>query len=205
METPLSQVRPRAQVEEPQLIRIVRDEEDPCRDRLPIDPHAKWARMSGRAKQRANSRQRDAPATVRLAAVDERGVGTERDVVQEEPFARAANVDPPLVAAESRERSQWIRTVKPEVTRKVVPRPERDTDKRQLAFDRDLRDRRQRPVAAGDAEGVGAGVRSHEGRRIVALAEDVHFDSSLARCGRELVHGWSSLSRAWVDQEKARQ
>jgi hypothetical protein len=87
----------------------------------------------------------------------------------------------------------------------VVPRPERDTDKRQLALDRDLRDRRQRPVAAGDAEGVDAGPRSHEGRRIVAFAEDVHIDSSLARRGRELVHCWSALPRARVDQEKARQ
>jgi len=105
IETPLGQVRPGAQVEEPQLIRIVRDEDDACRDRLPVDPQPEWARMSGRAKQGAKSREGVAPATVGLAAVDERGVGAERDVVQEEPFARPADVDPPLVAAESRERS----------------------------------------------------------------------------------------------------
>src|SRR5207247_9726947 len=77
METPLGQVRPGTQVEEPQLIRIVRDEHDACRDRLPIDPQLEWVRVGGRPKQRANSRQRVAPATVRLPAVDERGVGAE--------------------------------------------------------------------------------------------------------------------------------
>jgi len=86
----------------------------------------------------------------------------------------------------------------------VVPRPERDTDKRKLALDRDLRDRRQRPVAARDAESVGAGL-ARELPGIVALAEAVHFDSSLARRGRELVHAGSPLPRARVDQEKARQ
>ena len=128
METPLGQVRPGAQVKEPQLIRIVRDEDDACRDRFPIDPQPERPPMGGRAKQRANSRQRLASATVRLAAVDERGVGAERDVVQEKPFADPADVDPPFLAAEGRERRQRIRTVKPEVAREVVPCPERDTD-----------------------------------------------------------------------------
>jgi hypothetical protein len=77
METPLGQVRPGAQVEEPQLVGIVRDEDDACRDRLAIDPQPEWMRVGWRLKQRANSRQRVAPATVRLAAVDERGVGAE--------------------------------------------------------------------------------------------------------------------------------
>ena len=176
METPLGQVRPGAQVEEPQLIRIVRDEDDACRDRFPIDLQPEWPRMGGRAKQRANSRQRVASATVRLAAVDERGVGAERDVVQEKPFADPADVDPPFLAAEGRERRQRIRTVKPEVARKVVPCPERDTDKLQLALDRDLRDRRQRPVAPCDAEGIRAGF-ARELPGIVALAEDPYLDS----------------------------
>ena len=141
---------------------------------------------------------------MRLAAVDERGVGAERDVVQEKPFADPADVDPPFLAAEGRERRQRIRTVKPEVARKVVPCPERDTDKLQLALDRDLRDRRERPVAPRDAEGIRAGF-ARELSGIVALAEDPHLDSSLARRGRELVHAGSPLPRARVDQEKARQ
>jgi hypothetical protein len=86
----------------------------------------------------------------------------------------------------------------------VIPCPERDTDKRQLALDRDLRNRRQRPIAARDAEGVGVGF-ARELPGIVALAEDVNLDFLLARRGPELVHGWSPLPRARVDQEKARQ
>ena len=86
----------------------------------------------------------------------------------------------------------------------MVPRPERDTHKLQLALDRDLRDRRQLPVVPRDAEGIRAGF-ARELPGIVALAEDVYFDSSLARRGCELVHGRSPLPRARVNQEKARQ
>ena len=86
--------------------------------------------------------------------MDERGVGTKGDVVQEQPFARSTDVDPPLVAAERRERGDRVGAVEAEVAREVVPCPERDADERQIALDPDLGDSRQRPVAARDAEDV---------------------------------------------------
>src|SRR5437016_5787147 len=100
METPLVQVRPRAQLEELQFIRVVRDEDDARREGLPIHAEPERPRVSRHAKQRAESRQRLAAATVRLAAMDEGGVGAEGHVVQKQAFVRPADVDSPLVAAE---------------------------------------------------------------------------------------------------------
>jgi hypothetical protein len=142
---------------------------------------------------------------VGLAAVDEGGVGAEGDVVEKQLFSHPADVDPPLVAAEGRQRCQRIRAVEAEVAGKVIPSPERNTNKWQFSLDCDLRDRRQRAVASRDPEGPGAGARSHEGRGIVVLTEDARLDSSLTRSRGKLVSVRSPAPRAWVDQEKARQ
>jgi len=49
-------------------------------------------------KQRAKSGERLASATVSLATMDERGVGAEGDVVQKQPLARPADVNPAFIS-----------------------------------------------------------------------------------------------------------
>jgi hypothetical protein len=154
-------------------------------------------------KQRAEAGERLASATVTLAMMHERGVGAEGDVVQKQPLARPANVNPAFIATEGRERRERICAVEAEVAREMVPRPEGNTDERQLALDRDLSDRSERPVATRDADRVGEGARSHESRRMVAFSKHTRLDSSLVRRSGKLVGAGSATPRARVDQEKA--
>ena len=118
-------------------------------------------------------------------------------------LARPADVNPAFIASEGLERRERICAVEAEVAREMVPGPEGNTDKRQLALDRDLSDRSERPVATRDADRVGDGARSHEGRRIVAFSKHSRLDSSLVRRGGKLVGAGSATPRARVDQEKA--
>src|SRR5207302_8862743 len=86
------------------------------------------------------------------APVDELCVHAERDVVEEEPAARAADVDATFRSGEGAERRRGIVALDPKVAREVVAGPERDADERGLTFERRAGDRRQRAVPAGDPE-----------------------------------------------------
>ena len=92
-----------------------------------------------------------------LAPVDERRVDAERDVVQEAPLARAADVDAPLLALEAVERRERVVAVEAEVAGEVVARAEGDDDEGQVALDRDRGHARDRAVAARGAEHVRVG------------------------------------------------
>ena len=93
--------------------------------------------------------------------MDERRVGADRDVVQEQPLARPADVDPQFLAAEGLERRERIVAVETDIAREVVTRPEGNADEGQLALDCNLGNRRQRPVAAGNPDRVGVRVASN--------------------------------------------
>ena len=136
--------------------------------------------------------------------MDQRGVGAERDVVQKNAVAGQADIDPPLIAAEGCERTQRVRMIEPQVAGEVIASPERDTDKRQLALEGNLGDRRQLAVAARNAEHVGASFGCKRSR-IVALTEDAGLDFPRSRRGKQLIRARPALPRARVDQEEARQ
>jgi hypothetical protein len=57
-----------------------------------------------------------------LAPVDEPRVEPERDVVQEAPLPRPADVDAPFLALEAGERGEWVVAIEPEVAGEVVAR-----------------------------------------------------------------------------------
>ena len=93
--------------------------------------------------------------------MDEHRVQAERDVVQEQLVAGTGDVDAPLLAAEALECGERVVPVEPEVAGEVVARAERDADERDVLLERDLGDRRERAVAAGHPEHVGAGGPRH--------------------------------------------
>jgi hypothetical protein len=113
-----------------------------------------------------------------LAPVDEAGVDTQRDVVEEEPVAGACHVDSSFDAvAEGGQRPERVVAVEPEVAREVVPRPEGDADERHVLLDRDRGDGGERAVAAGHAEHVGPGAPG-ELLQIVPVLEEAHLDAA---------------------------
>jgi hypothetical protein len=117
--------------------------------------------------------------------VHELGVEPQRDVVEEQAAAHLADVDLPLTAGERLERGDRIVAVESEVAGEVVSRSEGDADEREVAVERDLRDRRERPVAPGDADRVRVG-ELRELRRLLARLKKSRLDSPAARFVREL-------------------
>ena len=116
-------------------------------------------------------------------------VDPERDVVEEETVARARHIDPPLDAvAEGGQGGDRVVAIEPEVAGEVVPRPVRDADERHVLLDCDLRDRGERAVAAGHAEGVGSGA-PRELLQIVSVLEQAHLDAAGGRRVAELRDG----------------
>jgi len=160
--------------------------------------------MANRSHESAQPCQRLATAPARLTSADERGVGPDRDVVQEQPLARPADIDPQFLAAEGLERRKRIVAVETDIAREVVTRPEGNADEGQLALECNLRNRRQRPVAAGNPDR--GGVRFASNRHDVVLpTQHVRVDPSGARCCSELVGAWTASPRARIDQEEAGQ
>src|SRR6266487_2309339 len=100
---------------------------------------------------------------MRLAAVDERGVGAEGNIVQKQPLACPPDVDSPFLAVEGLECPERVAAVEAEVACEVVARTERDTDERKVTVDCDLGDRRERTVAAGHADRLGFGIARKRG------------------------------------------
>jgi hypothetical protein len=155
--------------------------------RLPVDRHADAVPVPDDRLERAEPRERvPAPAVV-LAPVDEVRVDPERDVVEEEPAAHAADVDAPHDAVDERVESACrVVAVEPEVAREVVPRPERHADERQPALDRDVCNDRERPVAARHAERLRVRA-ARDLLEVVLVAEDVCGDAARPRRRQQLL------------------
>ena len=143
-----------------------------CQVAVHLRPDARPA--ADAAPERTESGEQLAPAAVILAPVDERRVEPERDVVQEAPLARAADVDALLVALEGGERGQRVE-LEPEVAREMVPSPVRDDHERQVALDRDRGHARHRAVATGCAEHLRVGGARQLGE-VFSLAQDARLD-----------------------------
>jgi hypothetical protein len=138
---------------------------------------------------------------VTLAAVDEPCVQPERDVVEEETPAGAADVDPLLPSSEGGKGGERVVAVEADVAGEVVPRPVRDADERQVALERHLGDRRERAVAARDAKGLRWRL-PRELARVVAAPEDPHVDSPRVRIARELLRCRPRVARARVHEQQ---
>ena len=137
-----------------------------------------------------------------LAPVHEVRVGAERDVVQEDAVADAADVDPPLAPLECADRGRRVIQVESRVPRKVVARPEWDAHEGQVALDRHLRDGAERAVAAGHPECLRVGGR-RERRRIVLLAEDVGPDAPPFRLLEQRREALLRRARTRVHEQEA--
>ena len=137
-----------------------------------------------------------------LAPVHEPRVEAERDVVQEEPVADAADVDPSLLAVEGREDSDRIVAVEPDVPGEVIAGPERDADERNVLLDRHLGHRSQRAVSACHSEGLGACV-PRDLRKVFPLLEEMDLDGKPTRSVNQLVRARRARSRALVDDEES--
>jgi hypothetical protein len=138
---------------------------------------------------------------VALAFVHKERVEAERDVVEKEAFADSADVDRSLGSGEGVQRADWIVAVQPDVSREMVTGAERDADERQVPLERDLGDRGQGAVAAGDAECFRVGVPGELGG-IVAGPENTCFDPAAARFFCEFLRARASVARARIDEKK---
>ena len=112
------------------------------------------------------------PAPAVLAPVHEARVEAERDVVQEEPVFDPADVDPPLVAVEGRERADRVVAIEADVPGEVVAGPERDADERNVLLDRDVGDRGERAVPTRHPQHVSV-CAPRDLRQVVSLLEEV--------------------------------
>jgi hypothetical protein len=138
-----------------------------------------------------------------LPAVDERCIRTEGNVVQEQPLARAPDIDAPLLAPEGVEGSDRIVPVETEIASEVVARAEGNADERDLLLDRYLCDRRERPVAACDPQHFGSRVAGKDGR-VLSLAEGMRLNPALAGGPAELFGARRpAASRTRVDQDES--
>jgi hypothetical protein len=90
--------------------------------------------------------------------VDRGRIRAERRVVQEDTAVDDADVYAPLGAVEGGEGADRVLPVEAHIAREVVSRAKRDGHEGEVALDGQLRDRRQRAVAAGDAHHVDAGL-----------------------------------------------
>ena len=206
MEPPFGEVLSSPELEQLQLVGVVRDEDHACGKHLSVDAEVQPMWVAQCSQQRAGCRERLPPAAVSLAPVHEGGVRADRDVVQEQTLAGAADVDPTFRTAECLERRHRITTVETEIASEVIAGPERNADERQVAFDRDLGDGRERAVAACDPDrrAVARGFRRNRGC-VLALREHVRADRPLGRSGSQLLGARASPARSRIDQQKPAQ
>lgn len=206
MELPLVESLTLAEREQVQLVAVVPDEGDLRAHRLSIDREPDAARVPHEHGQRPQPGECDPPATMVLTPMDEVGVEAQGDVVQEQAVADAADVDAALLTLHERaEGADRVVAVETDVPRKVVPRAERDADEREVALDRHLCDRRERSVAAGDAERVGLGGAGELGRIVGLRMEYVRLDAAAAGLLDKVLRARIVVTRARVDQQEARQ
>jgi hypothetical protein len=120
--------------------------------------------------------------------VDHACVEPERGVVEEETAADRADVDAPFETLEGGERADRIVPVETDVACEVVPRTERDRHERKVARDRSVRDRRERPVPARDAERRRASVGGRGGELggVLPRTKLARLDPEPARGGGQL-------------------
>ena len=127
-------------------------------------------------------RERFAAATVVLPPVDERCVDPERDVVQETPLARPADVDAALLALEAGERGERIVPVEPEIACEVVAGAERARQtkgrSRSIATAATLATVPSPPAAPSDLD-VGRARQLHDASS--PSSSDVHVDTARQR------------------------
>jgi hypothetical protein len=205
VEPPLVEPIPLADAEQVELIRVVGHEDDAGLNRDSVDGELLLsATLTHHEEERAEARECLLPPAMVLAPMDERRIQAEREVVQEQGAVRAPDVDPALDAGEGFQGRERIVAVEAEIPREVVPRPVGNADKRDVALERDLGHASERPVAPGDAEGVGVGL-SRKVSGVLALAEHVRLDTARLRTRSELLHGRLRVARARVDEEVRRQ
>jgi hypothetical protein len=184
-----------------QRVVVVRDDGHLGIDGRSVDGQIEAFPVAGEQEQRTELGERFGPATVTLAAVHEVGIEPQRHVVQEETFPDAPNVDSPFHALERGEGADRIVAIETQITRKVVPRAERDADEGQLAVEGHLGDRGERAVTAGDPQGICIDVTGELGG-VVVRAEDPRVDAALARLLEEFLCARRAATRARVDQEQ---
>ncbi len=204
MELPLVEALALAEREQVEGVVVARDEHEPRADVPPVDREALPAPpVLHCQRQCPQAGQGVPPAAVVLTAVHEPRVDPERDVVEKEAVVRAPHVDSPLdTVVECGQRGDRIVAVEPEVAREVIPRPERDADERDLLLDRDLGDGGERPVAAGHAEHVGAGV-PRQLVQVVSVLEETHVDTAALRRVAKLLGRGRVRAGAGVDDQES--
>jgi polyphosphate kinase len=202
MQAPLVQRRPLTDVEQIEVVTVVGDHQDPSLKQLSVQVDVQPMVLARQAFERPDSREHFAAAPVVLAGVDEVCVQPERNVVQEQPAVDTPDVDALLEAVEGAEPGQRVLAIETEIAREVVARPERDADEREVAFEGDIRDGRERAVAARHAESVC--LRStREGIWIVSVVEDMTLDTSRLRRCDQLVRGRAVAPGPRVDDQIA--
>jgi hypothetical protein len=155
---------------------------------------------------RRHAKERDEPiARLLRRIVHEACVYAERHVVEEELVGDGTDVDLPLRTREGTESADGIARVDVEVSRKVIPRSERDADERKIALERDGCDRSQRAVPARHPERAAPGIGSFARQlaRVLALLEDVRVDPEAFRLAEELGRRGAAVSRAGIDEQEA--
>jgi hypothetical protein len=192
-------------VEQVQLVGVVRHEDDGGGDDAPVDQDPlPPSPLACEQQERPEAGQRLLSAPVLLAPVHELGVEAERDVVQEHVPVHAAGVDPALDPEERLERGERIVAIEPEIAREVVARPVGDADERKVALERDLGDGRQRAVATGDAEALRIGC-ARELRCVLALGKEMRLDAARACAVAKRIRTRVRFARARIDEEKSAQ
>jgi hypothetical protein len=201
MQAALVEPLPFADREQIQVVVVVGNERQLSVDGLAVDGEAEVFAAPGEEDERAQLRECVAPAAMAFAVMDELRVEPERDVVQEQAFADAADVDPPLESPKCVQRGDWIVAVEPEVASEVVSRSEGNADEGNVALDCDLCDCGERTVTTGGAERVRVGMTG-EFCDVVSRLEDPRLDPA-ARCLlAELLRARASAARARVDQKQ---
>src|SRR6185369_16148396 len=175
---------------------------DPRTDRLAVELRPDSALTAQPQPKGAQAGQHLAAPAVVLAAVHERRVDPERDVVQEAATADPADVHTPLFSAERLERAERVVSIEPNVAGEVIPGAEGNADEGQIALDRDRGDARHGAVTAGHAEHVDGGP-ARELRGVFAVADDPRLDPEPLRLGAKLVCGRPRPPGAGVDQKEA--
>jgi hypothetical protein len=202
VESTLVQALPLADRKQLERVVVVRDHGELGVDRLPVDGQPDAVAIAGQQEERAKLGERVPAPAMTLPLVDEVRVEAERDVVQEEPLADSPDVDPLLRAGERVESAKRVVPVEAQIAREVVSRPERNADERKVAFERDLGDRGERAVAAGDTERVGLAGGSGQGGWIILGSEDPGVDPAARSFVAKLLRARAAAPRAGIDEEK---
>src|SRR5438093_6559795 len=163
-----------------EAVGVVADDDDPCADLRAVDLEP-CPPLPGRDPEKRAKPPRA------LLLVDERRVGTERDVVQERAAVDATDVDAPLDPREGAQGPDRVAPVEPRIAREVVVGAERDADEGKVSLDRDGCHSRERTVPSGDAQSLRlCSVRQF--RRVLARPDDVCANAQPLSLRAQLVY-----------------